>query len=161
MENVDSVHHVDVDNGNISREHKHILKKILMRDSLENNGAESENGIVRLISGDEFRSQTNIGSFSWTDNQNHNFQLPSYGLYLFSTTGNSTYKRIIAYINYINNNDNEITYAKYVNYYNKYWTIKLNQNNLTFGLWWGQISVNEGKTDDSEYSAYIVQLINY
>ena len=155
---------------NLSREPEPILENIsivrldlredfMSRENLENYGAES--GIVRLNSLDDFRSRDSLGSFSWIDKTNHNYQLPSYGLYLFSTTGNSTYKRLIIYVNYINDNVNDITYAKYVNYYNKYWTVKINQNNLSFGLWWGQLSVNEGKTDDSDYSAYIVPLIKY
>ena len=155
---------------NLSREPEPILENIsivrlntgedfMSRENLENYGAES--GIVRLNSLDDFRSRDSLGSFSWIDKTNHNYQLPSYGLYLFSTTGNSTYKRLIIYVNYINDNVNDITYAKYVNYYNKYWTVKINQNNLSFGLWWGQLSVNEGKSDDSDYSAYIVPLIKY
>lgn len=155
---------------NLSREPEPILENIsivrlntgedfMSRENLENYGAES--GIVRLNSLDDFMSRDSLGSFSWIDKTNHNYQLPSYGLYLFSTTGNSTYKRLIIYVNYINDNVNDITYAKYVNYYNKYWTVKINQNNLSFGLWWGQLSVNEGKTDDSDYSAYIVPLIKY
>ena len=156
---------------NLSREPEPVLENIgaeskvesPKRETLETTkeSKEFESGRVRLNSLDYFMSRDSLGSFSWIDKTNHNYQLPSYGLYLFSTTGNSTYKRLIIYVNYINDNVNEITYAKFVNYYNKYWTVKINQNNLSFGLWWGQLSVNEGKTDNSDYSAYIVPLIKY
>lgn len=172
MEKKDVLENIDSDSDdeklfvNLSREPEPILDSssivlLDLRDDFMSKASLENSSIVRLNSGKDFMSRDSLGSFSWIDKTNHNYQLPSYGLYLFSTTGNSTYKRLIVYVNYINDNVNEITYAKFVNYYNKYWTVKINQNNLSFGLWWGQLSVNEGKSDDSDYSAYIVPLIKY